>query len=238
MSSTGVGGPACREMRQLLGVYVVGAIDPAERALVDEHLNECADCRDELAGLAGLPAMLSRVPEADVARLAQNVVGLPQQAEPSPEMLNSLLGRVATRRRSRMWRGVVAAAAAAVIAVGGTAAVMELTHHDSGQPRVEVATGANPAGRITATVDYSMAGWGGTEMRVQVTGIKPGTSCRFWVLTHNGRSAAGSWTTQAGTITSYGQKPWYPGSSKIAPAAIQSFQITAAGKTLVSIPAS
>jgi len=59
-------GPACREMRQLLGVYVVGAIDPAERAMVDEHLGQCAACRDEIAGLAGLPAMLSRVPAADV----------------------------------------------------------------------------------------------------------------------------------------------------------------------------
>ncbi len=44
-----------------LGVYVLGAIDPAERALVDAHLATCRDCRDELAGLAGLPALLARV---------------------------------------------------------------------------------------------------------------------------------------------------------------------------------
>ena len=66
MTMSGFSGPACREIRQLLGVYVVGAIDPAERAIVDEHLGECQLCRDELAGLAGLPAMLSRVPAADV----------------------------------------------------------------------------------------------------------------------------------------------------------------------------
>ncbi len=42
MTISGFSGPACREMRQLLGVYVVGAIDPAERALVDDHLGECA----------------------------------------------------------------------------------------------------------------------------------------------------------------------------------------------------
>ena len=45
-----------------LGVYVLGAIDPADRALVEAHLTTCRDCRDELAGLAGLPALLSRVP--------------------------------------------------------------------------------------------------------------------------------------------------------------------------------
>ncbi len=45
----------CPEARISLGVYVLGAIDPAERALVDAHLATCRDCRDELAGLAGLP---------------------------------------------------------------------------------------------------------------------------------------------------------------------------------------
>lgn len=233
MSITGAGGPACREMRMLLGVYVVGAIDPAERALVDEHLSECAACRDELAGLAGLPAMLSRVPEADVARLAGNVASLPERAEPSPELLSSLLGHVATRRRARMWRGVAVAAAAAVIAVGGTATVMELTGHGSRQPAVDVASGANAAAGITAHVDYSTAAWG-TAMRVQVTGIKAGTACRFWVITGTGRSFAGSWTVaQAGYANA-----WYSASSRVALGAIHAFQITTAGTALVTIPAS
>ncbi len=231
MSTTGTGGPACRDMRMLLGVYVVGAIDPAERALVDEHLSECAACRDELAGLAGLPAMLSRVPEADIARLAGNVVSLPDQAEPSPELLNSLLRHVAARRRARMWRGIAAAAAAAVIAVGGTATVMELTGHGSHQPAVDVATGVSVGAQITARVDYSMAAWG-TAMRVQVTGIKPGTACRFWVITGTGRSFAGAWTVTQGYAS-----PWYSASSRVAPGAIHAFQITTAGKTLVNIPA-
>jgi hypothetical protein len=51
----------CAEARLSLGVYVLGSIDPAERTLVDAHLAACRDCRDELAGLAGLPALLARV---------------------------------------------------------------------------------------------------------------------------------------------------------------------------------
>ena len=39
----------CPEVRISLGVYVLGAIDPAERAVVDAHLATCRDCRDELA---------------------------------------------------------------------------------------------------------------------------------------------------------------------------------------------
>jgi anti-sigma factor RsiW len=233
MSVTGAGGPACRDMRLLLGVYVVGAIDPAERAQVDEHLSECPACRDELALLAGLPAMLSHVPEADVARLGANVVSLPEQSEPSPELLNSLLSHVAARRRARRWRGIAAAAAAAVIAVGGTATVMELTGHGH-QPGVDVATGVNTAAHITARVDYSMAAWG-TAMRVQVTGIKAGTACRFWVITRTGPSFAGEWTVAQGGYLS--PSPWYSASSRVAPNAIRGFQITTAGQTLVQIPA-
>ncbi len=233
MSVTGADSPACRDIRLLLGVYVVGAIEPAERALVDEHLSVCSACRDELAGLAGLPAMLSRVPEDDVAKLAGNVASLPEQAEPSPELLNSLLRHVAARRRARMWRGVGAAAAAAVILVGGTAAVMDLTGHGNRQPTVDVATGVNTAAHVTARVDYSMAAWG-TAMRVQVTGIKAGTPCRFWVITRTGRSFAGAWTVnQAGYAN-----PWYSASSRVAPGAINGFQITTAGMSLVTIPAS
>jgi len=67
-----IGGPACRDIRLLLGVYVLGSIEPAERAVVDEHLAYCQSCRDELAGMAGLPAMLGRVPAVDVEQLSRS----------------------------------------------------------------------------------------------------------------------------------------------------------------------
>jgi anti-sigma factor RsiW len=56
----------CAQVRQELGVYVVGAIEPANRARLKRHLTACARCRDELAGLAGLPGMLRRT-AGDVA---------------------------------------------------------------------------------------------------------------------------------------------------------------------------
>src|SRR6202042_378170 len=59
----------CTEARPSLGVYVLGAIDPAERGLVDAHLLTCRDCRDELAGLAGLPALLARVNPDEISRI-------------------------------------------------------------------------------------------------------------------------------------------------------------------------
>ena len=52
----------CAGIRPQLGVYLTGAIAPADRVVVVRHLTACASCRAELAGLAGLPALLRRPP--------------------------------------------------------------------------------------------------------------------------------------------------------------------------------
>lgn len=225
------GGPACRDIRILLGVYVVGSIDPAERSLVDSHLASCQSCRDELAWMAGLPAMLSRVPVADVERLSALPAELPENAEPSAELLNSLLARVAVRRRSRLWKGAVGIAAAAAVAAAGATAAAELARPAT---QAEVASATSSTTGVAAVVDYSTTPWGGTAMRVQVSGIPPGTTCQFWVVGKDGRGFAGQWTVQ----NSYGDRAWYPGASAADPSSVHSFLLTAGGKVLVSIPAS
>jgi anti-sigma factor RsiW len=231
---SGISGPPCREIRQLLGVYVVGAIDPAERTMVDEHLGQCPSCRDELAGLAGLPAMLSRVPAADVEQLSLAPSGLPEMVEPSADLLNSMLRQVSVKRRSRLWRGAVAVAASATIAAGGATAIAQLTGGPAAQVAAsDIATGADPATGAAAVVQYSATPWHTTAMRVQVSGIKPGTTCQFWIVGKDGRAYAGSWTVSA----SYRLKPWYTVSSPVPESTVHSFQITSAGKVLVNIPA-
>jgi hypothetical protein len=223
----------CREFRYLLGVYVVGAIDPADRALVDDHLPGCQACRDELAGLAGLPAMLSRVPGPDVERLGLEPGALSEDPPPPGDLLNSLLRKVSLRRRSRFWRGAITvAAAAAVAAAGATAAVDLAMPHPPAH--TAVASGANSHTGVAAVVDYAATPWGGTAMRVQVTGIPAGTRCQFWMSGTNGRTYAGTWTIQPG----YGRQGWYSVASRAASGSVRSFQITSSGKVLLTIPAS
>jgi len=237
MTTGGMSGPACRDIRQLLGVYVVGAIDPAERAQVDEHLAECQACRDELAGLAGLPAMLSRVPAADVERLG--LLSLPEAMQSPDELLDSLLSKVSAKRKSRMWRNVAAVAAAAVIAAGGaTAAVSQLAGPaTSGAVAQGWGKDTGRAGPIAAVVDYQPVRWG-TAMRVQVSGLKPGTVCQFWVVGKNGRSEyAGAWTVMGNYGVGYGDKAWYPASSAVAANSVRGFQITSGGSVLLHIHA-
>ena len=49
------------QCRQALGSYLVGALDPAERATVEAHLAGCPSCREELASYAGIPGLMSRL---------------------------------------------------------------------------------------------------------------------------------------------------------------------------------
>jgi predicted anti-sigma-YlaC factor YlaD len=229
----------CGDIRQSLGVYVVGAIEPAERVIVDAHLSQCQDCREELAGLAGLPALLGRVPLRDVERLALDNAELRDLEEPPAELLDSLLRRIAARRRARRWRGLVAAAAAAVIGVGGGIGGGLIISHGQGsslpshtRQLSELVRGSNPATHVSAAVYYAPRA-SGTTMQVQVTGVRNGTLCQFWVTTSSGQHVlAGSWTVNGDHDTN-----WYWASSSVAAAKVRSFDISAGGKVLVTIQA-
>lgn len=61
------GAGECAQVREELGVYLVGAIGPGDRARVKGHLASCERCRNELAGLAGLPGMLRRIAADEAA---------------------------------------------------------------------------------------------------------------------------------------------------------------------------
>jgi anti-sigma factor RsiW len=224
-------GSRCSSVRQALGVYVVGAIAPAERAEVDAHLAGCTECRDELASLAGLPALLARVPVADAERFAQVGHSIPAAVDPPPELLTALIGRVAARRRARRHRAFIAAAAAAIVAIGGTVGVSQAVSSHA-PPVRDVATATNRQTQVQAVVAYSRTSHGIT-MQVQVKGIPAGTQCKFWVVGTDGRRwIAGQWTVGVG----YGQQR-YPASSSLAMGSVRSFVITASGQTLIAIPA-
>jgi hypothetical protein len=225
--------PSCRTFRELLGVYVVGAIEPGERAAVDEHLSQCYECREELAGLASLPALLHRVPLEDAERIMLASQPPADVTEPSPDMLDSLLKQVGARRRTRRFRGLFTAAAAVLIAVGGAAAVAEAiapNHHEAPSHRIETASATK--GLLGATVHYGETAWG-MNMSVRVTGFKKWTACEFYVLTKDGRKLlAGGWL-----VGPDNKEIWYPAHSRVRESNVNGFEITTtSGKTL-QIPA-
>ncbi|MDX6334156.1 MAG: hypothetical protein QOG05_1496 [Streptosporangiaceae bacterium] len=234
---TGTGG--CGEIRGALGVYVVGAIDPADRAVVESHLAWCVGCREELAGLAGLPGRLGSVPAADVTMLVMDEPGpeARDEGDPPEATLRSLLGRAAALRRHRMWHGVAAAAAVAVIAGAGAVAVSRVADPPalraaaSALPWAATAHGRDPRTGAAATVRYVSQPWG-LEARVRISGISPGTRCELLVLGPGRREVAGGWTVAAGQTDA-----WYPASAPLAASGVRGFVVATAGGTfLVSVP--
>ena len=242
---------SCLHVRQLLGVYVVGAIDPAERAQVDLHLAGCPDCREELAGLAGLPALLGRVPFSEAEQIAgfpsvktgifserTGPGGLPDAGPGDSEILTPLLAKAAQRRRASRWRNLAAAAAVALIAAGTAIGAIHITQGPVGgsvatTSHWESAQGTAPGTNVTADVRYRAEPWG-TQLSARVSGIAPGTTCQLWVIgAHGQKSLAGSWTVAGGgwQNESYGETVALPAS------AVHAFQITAAGKPLVTVNA-
>jgi hypothetical protein len=173
----------CARARQELGVYLVGAIEPAQRAWLGRHLASCAPCRAELAGLAGLPALLRKVPAGEAIQPELEDAG---QLAPGPP-LSVLAGRVSRIRRR--WRLTAAAAFLA-----GIAAVLgwQLLHPPARPPAAAVtAAGANPVTRAWAAIRYTARPWG-TELAVRVTGVAAGTRCQFWVTSLRGQDVVTS----------------------------------------------
>ena len=221
-------GPAdCGEIRHSLGVYIVGAIDPAERAIVDAHLSHCQDCREELAGLASLPALLGRVPAAEVERMFLSD-DVPE--EPPAELLDLLLRRVSARRRARRSRIITAAAAAAVIAVGGGIAGGFLMPHEGHPASVassSLVRGSNHGVDLTVYYDSAPSGM---SMQVQVNGVRPGTTCVFWVITRAGAHViAGTWSAGA-------DSSWYHASSTYTASQLSGFDVSAGNHVLARAP--
>jgi hypothetical protein len=227
----------CREIRQALGVYVLGAIDPAERAQVDDHLTICPECREELASLAGLPALLRRIPPDEAERLAMADAGDQSDDYPPEELLHSLLARTASVRRARRWRGLVAAAAVVVLALGGGAVVTNaLQGHAGGQAVAEhwhKVTAVDPRTGAHLTVRYAPMTWG-TMMDVQVSGIEPGIVCQFQVTDSSGhRWTVGGWTAEAYRHSI----PWYQASTSVKDQNLRSFEVTSGHQVLAIAPA-
>jgi anti-sigma factor RsiW len=239
-------GPAdCRDIRHALGVYVLGAIDPAERSIVDTHLSTCPECREELAGLAGLPALLRRIPVEEAQQLADDDLdelsgaGLPGPEVPSPEMLASLLGRTTQARQARRWRGLAAAAAVVLVAGIGGAAGWSAVHHAAGSgsnaavlANFTSVSATDPVTHVGATVRYAAKDWG-TVLDTKVMNVPAGDRCQLLVTDSSGHTTVvGSWTT------AYDEDGvWYPGSSGVTLDSVRSFEVISQGKVLVKVPA-
>lgn len=154
-----------RETHVLLGAYVLGGLDPADRARVEAHLPRCPDCQVELSRAAALPGLLRRitsVPEPE----PQNGPSAAQTLQPR------LIARLEAQRARRRRATLVGLLAAAVLAVALAVAPQVLRPPTTDVVSILILQPA--AGAATAEAALTAKPWGTsvalTAARLPVTG--------------------------------------------------------------------
>lgn len=170
------------QLRQLLGSYALGAVEPAQRTAVEAHLDGCEACREELAEL-----------DAVARKLALASPRRPPRPPLPPGLGQRLFERIAAERRRRNRRtSVLTAAAAASLLV--VLAVFAPVEDDPGRP-VEFAVA--PEG-VTASATLRDWGWG-TQLYLQVDGLPSDQQLAVWLERPDGtRVSAGTFRTTGG----------------------------------------
>lgn len=109
------------EVRELLGVYALNAIDDEERALVDRHLPDCPRCRAEVADHILVATTLGNTGSDAPEGVWDRIIGEMEEAPPRlrlelPTNGPARLIPLDERRRARL-RPAIAAVAAAVVLI-------------------------------------------------------------------------------------------------------------------------
>jgi hypothetical protein len=158
------------------------------RADVEAHLAHCPMCRDELASLAPLPGLMSRL------TVDEAVSGPPPVDD---AMLERLLVASSRERRVAAHRRWLAVAAAAAVIAGGTTAGVAIHHSMNATHWQQVSALQGP---VHMTVDIE-PGATGTALQLWLRGVPSGERCRLVAVADDGsRDFAGSWeATYSGT---------------------------------------
>jgi anti-sigma-K factor RskA len=175
--------------RELLGGYLLGALDPEERERVRAHLAVCEQCAAEHDSLVQATAMLDLVGPDDVPL-----------ASPSPRLEEALLdrharerrlGKTAARARPRRRPALVAATLAATAVVTVLIAVLvgrgQGTGADGAEGAVRLAPSA-AAPRATGRAELREVS-AGTGVRLSLRGLAPRSRAVYtlWCVRDDGR---------------------------------------------------
>ena len=211
-----------RILREQLGAYALGALEPRERAEVDAHLRECPACREELARLAALPGLLSRLSPDD-----------PPDPDPPADVGERALGawsarHRARRRRRRAWgaAGLAAAAAAVLIVVG---LVVATGDDDPGGVPLRIQPVATDAGEVAGTAWADGRDWG-TAIGVDLRRLPDRSAYELTAVAQDGhREVAATWAPTADGSARV------QGSCAILPDDMAGYEVTAGGEVLVRL---
>jgi anti-sigma factor RsiW len=204
----------CAQMTSL-GAYVLGALDGPDRLATEEHLRECARCRDELVRLAPLPGLLAQVsldelgePEGDPVR--EPVAAWTEPSDDQPWW-----------RRTR-----ILASAAAVVAILSAVGIAGLVVVGPSETAAATWSTSPTSTGIDATATLSPRGWG-TDVDLVMDDLPSRQRCRLVVWSDDGRVETAGWWT-----TGYSTSAEVPGSTSIDLASIDRMEVHAGDRVL------
>ena len=179
--------PEHLELREALGAYVLGALDPSERRRVEGHLSECDHCAAELTRLSPLPGLLSRVTATEVRG---------ELLVPRDDLLDGVITRLADTERTlrtqvQRWR----AATIAACLVALVAAVFTVEPWRSEPNRRFAAVDPVAADATDTTGQAAAIAWEwGTTVELQLADLPRRDGYVLWAIAEDGRrERAGTW---------------------------------------------
>lgn len=154
------------------GVYVLGALVPGEREVYERHLAGCETCRRDVAQLAVLPGLLSRLDAGTAEAIAGEgrpvAASAPETLVPAALSAARVARAVERRRTLRRALGMgLAAASLAALAGFGVRAIEDTGDRGPSGPSVPVAMSSmRPVGAVApVTAEVGMVPYpGGTTV--------------------------------------------------------------------------
>jgi anti-sigma factor RsiW len=142
--------------------YILGSLSATDWREFEAHMAGCSACRQAVAELSGIPAMLSQLGHNDIAAINE-ADHASATSEMPPELLPSLLTAVRWRRRRTRVMTWMGSAAAAVILTIGVLVGVQVSFPTSPPPQATApALAMDQVGTtlLASTVSLSGQQWG------------------------------------------------------------------------------
>lgn len=204
------------DIHALSGAYAVDALDEFERARVDRHLAECADCRAEVDSLREAAAVMAETTAlAPPASLRDRVLTGIDAVRPLPPLVSAVPDRARSGRRRFP---ALVAAAAVLVALGGgiawhpwtddgtTQVELSATQRVLKAPDAETFTGTLHGG-ATATVTRSRSADGAVWSASGLNTLPSGQVYALWLQGSNGMVFAGTLDNPDDEVLLHGVDP-------------------------------
>jgi len=177
-----------RELREMLGAYAHGRLEPDEQVAVQAHLDGCPSCRAELAELTPLAAELRLVDPDGMRSTPTPSADLGQRIRAQVASEQALRDRRVRRDKRVRW---LTAAAAAVALVVGIGVALELREGDRGPavvavPQERIDLRAQQPGIDVRSAVLIPHTWG-LEVQMTVSGVRAGERYRAVAVDRAGR---------------------------------------------------